>query len=104
MHYTVQERFLKYVKIDTQSDPNSDTYPTTEKQKNMSKVLVEELLEMGVSDAHMNEFGYVYATIPGNTKKSNVPVVCLCSHVDTAPDCSGMNAVSYTHLTLPTKA
>lgn len=97
MHYTVQERFLKYVKIDTQSDPNSDTYPTTEKQKNMSKVLVEELLEMGVSDAHMNEFGYVYATIPGNTKKSNVPVVCLCSHVDTAPDCSGMNVKPIVH-------
>ena len=97
MRYTVQERFLKYVKIDTQSDPNSDTYPTTEKQKNMSKVLVEELLEMGVSDAHMNEFGYVYATIPGNTKKSKVPVVCLCSHVDTAPDCSGMNVKPIVH-------
>ena len=88
---------MKYVKIDTQSDPNSDTYPTTEKQKNMSKVLVEELLEMGVSDAHMNEFGYVYATIPGNTKKSKVPVVCLCSHVDTAPDCSGMNVKPIVH-------
>lgn len=97
MKYTVKERFLKYVQIDTQSDPNSDTYPTTEKQKDMSKVLVEELKEMGVEDAHMNEFGYVYATIPGNSKKANVPVVCLCSHVDTAPDCSGKNVKPIVH-------
>ncbi len=97
MNYTVKERFLKYVQIDTQSDPNSDTYPTTEKQKDMSRVLVEELKEMGVKDVHMNEYGYVYATIPGNTKKANVPVVCLCSHVDTAPDCSGKDVKPIVH-------
>lgn len=97
MNYTVKERFLKYVQIDTQSDPSSDTYPTTEKQKDMSKVLVEELKEMGITDAHMNEFGYVYATIPGNSDKANVPVVCLCSHVDTAPDCSGKNVKPIVH-------
>ena len=97
MNYTVKERFLKYVQIDTQSDPNSNTYPTTEKQKDMSKVLVEELKEMGVADAHMNEFGYVYATIPSNSGKVKVPVVCLCSHVDTAPDCSGKNVKPIVH-------
>ncbi len=97
MKYTVKERFLKYVQIDTQSDPNSETYPTTEKQKDMSKVLVEELKEMGIEDAHMNEFGYVYATIKGNSDKADVPVLCLCSHVDTAPDCSGKNVKPIVH-------
>ncbi len=88
--HTVTERFLRYVKIDTQSDPNSPTCPSTEKQKNLGKLLVKELLEIGVSDAHMDEFGYVYGTIPSNTSKK-VPVICFCSHMDTSPDCSGEN-------------
>lgn len=85
---TSTERFLKYVQIDTQSDSNSTTQPSTLKQKDLSKLLVQELIEMGVQDAHLDEFGYVYATIPSNSEKP-VPVICFCSHVDTSPDCSG---------------
>ncbi|MES2590799.1 MAG: peptidase T [Bacteroidota bacterium] len=88
IQHTVTERFLKYVKIDTQSDPESLTCPSTEKQKDLGRVLVQELLEMGITDAHMDEHGYIYATIPGNTEKK-VPVICFCSHMDTSPDCSG---------------
>ncbi|SFC06848.1 tripeptide aminopeptidase [Flexibacter flexilis DSM 6793] len=95
-HYTVTERFLRYVQIDTQSDPNSPTCPSTEKQKNLGRVLVEELLAMGISDAHLDEHGYVYATIPSNTDK-NVPVICFCSHMDTSPDCSGANVKPVVH-------
>ena len=84
----VADRLLTYVQIDTQSDPYSDSFPSTEKQKNLSKLLVKELLEMGVKDAAMDEFGYVMATIPA-THQKKVPVVCFCAHVDTAPDCSG---------------
>jgi tripeptide aminopeptidase len=90
MNYTVTDRFLKYVKIDTQSDPASPTCPSTMKQKNLGKILVEELLAMGISDAHLDEHGYVYATIPSNTAKK-VPVICFCSHMDTSPDCTGEN-------------
>lgn len=93
---SLQNRFAKYVQIDTQSDPSSATTPSTEKQKNLGKVLVAELLEMGVSDAHLDEFGYVYATIPSNTEK-NVPVICFCSHMDTSPDCSGTNVKPIIH-------
>ena len=88
--YSVVERFIRYAKIDTQSDPNSPTCPSTEKQKNLSKLLVEELKTMGVQDAELDEHGYVYATIPSNTEKK-VPVICFCSHVDTSPDCTGEN-------------
>jgi tripeptide aminopeptidase len=90
MKYTVTDRFLKYVTIDTQSDPSSPTCPSTMKQKNLGKVLVEELLAMGISDAHLDEHGYVYATIPSTTDKK-VPVICFCSHMDTSPDCTGEN-------------
>jgi tripeptide aminopeptidase len=93
---TATERFLRYVQIDTQSDPESETYPSTEKQKNLSKLLVSELLEMGIQDAEMDEFGYVYATIESNTNK-NVPVICFCSHVDTSPDCSGAGVKPIIH-------
>lgn len=86
--YTVLQRFITYVKIDTQSDPTSKTIPSSFKQKNLSKILVTELLAMGISDAHLDEFGYVYASIPSNSDKK-VPVICFCSHVDTSPDCSG---------------
>jgi tripeptide aminopeptidase len=88
--HTVTERFLRYVQIDTQSNPQSNTYPTTEKQKDLSNLLANELLAIGLIDAHADEFGYVYATVPSNTDKQ-VPVICFCSHVDTAPDCSGTN-------------
>jgi tripeptide aminopeptidase len=86
--HTVTERFLRYVTIDTQSDPESETYPSTQKQKNLGRLLVEELLALGITDAHLDEYGYVYATIPANTDKQ-VPVICFCSHMDTSPDCSG---------------
>ena len=79
---------MKYVQMDTQSDPDSESFPSTAKQKELSAVLVRELHEMGIADAEMDEWGYVYATIPANTSKK-VPVICLCAHVDTAPDCSG---------------
>lgn len=95
-NHTVKDRFLKYVKIDTQSDPSSTTVPSTLKQKNLSKILVEELLELGISDAHIDDLGYVYATIPSNVHK-NVPVICFCSHVDTSPDCSGENVKPIIH-------
>jgi tripeptide aminopeptidase len=86
--HTVTERFLRYVVIDTQSDPASPTCPSTEKQKNLGRLLAAELQAMGLSDAHLDDHGYVYATIPANTDKP-VPVVCFCSHMDTSPDCSG---------------
>ena len=85
---SVLDRFLRYVVIDTQSDAKSKTQPSTEKQKVLGRLLVEELLAIGLSDAHLDEHGYVYATIPSNTTKQ-VPVICFCSHMDTAPDFSG---------------
>ena len=84
------ERFLRYVVIDTQSDPASPTCPSTEKQKVLGILLARELQAMGITDAHLDEFGYVYATIPANTDKQ-VPVICFCSHMDTSPDCTGAN-------------
>jgi tripeptide aminopeptidase len=97
INHTVAERFLRYVQIDTQSDPSSNTYPSTEKQKNMLRLLVEELHEMGIDDAEMDSFGYVYATIPATTDKQDVPVICFCAHVDTAPDCSGTDVKPIVH-------
>jgi len=93
---TLQGRFTKYVQIDTQSDPLSETTPSTAKQKDLGKVLVAELLEMGITDAHLDDFGYVYATIPATTEKE-VPVICFCSHMDTSPDCSGKNVKPIIH-------
>ena len=92
----IAERFIRYAKIDTQSDPHSVTFPSTEKQKNLSRLLVSELLALGVLDAHLDEFGYVYATIPSTTNH-DVPVVCFCAHVDTAPDCSGTDVKPILH-------
>jgi tripeptide aminopeptidase len=94
--FTVKERFLRYVTIDTQSNPNSKTQPSTDKQKNLGRLLVQELQSIGVADAQLDEHGYVYATIPGNTDKQ-VPVICFCSHMDTAPDCSGTNVKPIVH-------
>ncbi len=88
--HTVTERFLRYVVIDTQSDPSSPTCPSTDKQKNLGRLLAAELKALGLADAHLDEHGYVYATIPANTSKK-VPVICFCSHMDTSPDCSGAN-------------
>jgi tripeptide aminopeptidase len=93
---SIAERFMKYVRIDTQSDPHSDAQPSTEKQKDLSRLLVHELHEMGVTDAELDESGYVYATIP-STVNHPVPVVCFCAHVDTAPDCSGTGVKPILH-------
>jgi tripeptide aminopeptidase len=87
-NFTVAERFIRYVQIDTQSDPHSASFPSTEKQKDLGRLLVLELLQIGIADAHLDEHGYVYGTIPSNTNR-NVPVICFCSHMDTSPDCSG---------------
>jgi len=94
---SLTERFCRYVQIDTQSDPNSPTQPSTEKQKDLSSMLVSELLALGVVDAHLDEYGYVYATLPANTTKK-VPIICFCSHVDTSPDCTGANVKPIIHL------
>lgn len=95
--HSTASRLMRYVQIDTQSDPNSPTQPSTEKQKDLSKVLVQELLDLGITDASLDEFGYVYATIPA-TIADEVPVICFCSHVDTAPDCSGTDVRPILHL------
>ncbi|HEX6194233.1 MAG TPA: peptidase T [Chitinophagaceae bacterium] len=94
--FTAAERFLRYVQVDTQSDPQSSSHPTTEKQKDLSRMLVDELNKMGIQDATMDEWGYVYATIPSTSDKK-VPVICFCAHVDTAPDCSGTNVKPIVH-------
>lgn len=94
--FTAAERFMRYVQVDTQSDPQSSAQPTTEKQKDLGRILAEELKAMGITDAHMDEYGYVYATIPATTTKK-VPVICFCAHVDTAPDCSGTGVKPILH-------
>jgi tripeptide aminopeptidase len=86
--YTVLERFLRYVTIDTQSDPDSPTTPSTEKQKDLGRLLVTELRDVGLADAELDRHGYVYATLPATSAKP-VPVVCFCSHMDTSPECPG---------------
>ena len=95
-HFTAAERFMRYVQIDTQSNPLSASHPTSEKQKDLSRILVEELKAMGIRDAEMDEWGYVYATVPSNTDK-DVPVICFCAHVDTAPDASGTGVKPILH-------
>lgn len=94
--FTVQEKFLRYVQIDTESDPQSTTFPSTAKQKDLGRLLAEELLAMGIADAHLDDHGYVYATIPANTDKQ-VPVICYCAHMDTASDCTGANVKPIVH-------
>ena len=91
------ERFMRYVQVDTQSDPVSELFPTTEKQKDLSVILAAELKAMGLSQVETDAYGYVYATIPSNSDKKNIPVICFCSHVDTAPDCSGTNVKPLLH-------
>ncbi|GBD89410.1 peptidase T [bacterium BMS3Abin04] len=88
--FTCVDRFLKYVKYDTQSDEESETFPSDPKQLELSKDLVKELKEIGLEDAHMDDFGYVMATLPSNTEK-DVPVIGFVSHVDTAPAVTGKN-------------
>ena len=86
--FTAAARFMRYVKTDTQSDTQSESFPSTEKQKDLSVLLVKELQDMGIADAELDVYGYVYATLLSNTG-NKTPVICFCSHVDTSPDCSG---------------
>ena len=94
--FSSKDRFLHYVQIDTQSDPHSSTSPTTEKQKNLGKILVQELQSLGILNAHLDEFGYVYAHIASNVSHE-VPGLCFCSHLDTSPDCSGAGVKPIVH-------
>jgi len=96
-NYSVRERLVRYVQIDTEADPNSETTPSSMKQKNLSKLLVEELQSIGIKDAEMDEWGYVYATIPATSNRENIPTICFCSHIDTAPDCSGKDVKPIVH-------
>src|SRR5690554_6965963 len=89
-NHTVAERLMRYVQIDTTADPNSTSFPSTEIQKDLGRLLVQELLDLGVEDAEMDEWGYVFGTVKGNTS-NDVPTVCFCAHMDTAPDVTGKN-------------
>lgn len=97
MQETVLDRFLRYVRIDTQSDPSSNSFPSTEKQKELGRLLVEELQALGIQDAHLDPFGYVYATVPSTSDKEEVPVICFCAHMDTSPDVSGAGVKPLVH-------
>ena len=88
---SVIERFLKYVSFDTMSDESSETCPSSAKQKILGAALVEEMKEMGIMDAHMDENGYVYGTVPGDPA---LPTIGLIAHMDTSPDASGANIKS----------
>lgn len=94
---TVEERFIRYAKIDTTADPNSTSFPSSEIQKNLGKILVEELKALGIDDAEMDEWGYVFGTVKNNTGNNSLPTICFCSHMDTAPDCSGTNVKPIVH-------
>jgi len=94
--FSSKDRFLTYVKIDTQSDPKSATSPSTEKQKDLALLLVKELHDLGISNAHTNEFGYVYAHLESNVL-IDVPAICFCAHMDTSPDCSGFGVKPIIH-------
>ena len=100
--FGVAERLMRYVQIDTQSDPNNLSFPSTEKQKDLSTLLLQELLAIGLVDATMDANGYVMATIPATIEQEKLdalklPVICFCAHVDTAPDCSGTNVKPILH-------
>jgi tripeptide aminopeptidase len=100
--FGVAERLMRYVQIDTQSDPNSLSFPSTEKQKDLSTLLLQELLAIGLVDATMDANSYVMATIPATIEQEKLdalklPVICFCAHVDTAPDCSGTNVKPILH-------
>jgi tripeptide aminopeptidase len=94
--FSSKDRFLTYVKIDTQSDPKSTTSPSTEKQKDLALLLVKELHDLGITNAHTNEFGYVYAHLESNVS-NDIPAICFCAHMDTSPDCSGLGIKPIIH-------
>lgn len=94
--FTCVERFLKYVKVDTQSNEVSETFPSDPKQLELSKQLVEELKQIGLAEVEMDKYGYVTATLPSNTNK-DVPVIGFIAHVDTSPAVSGKDVNPVIH-------
>ena len=90
-------RFLRYVRVDTQSDETSNTFPSTPGQLVLLEMLKQELSELGAADVQMTKHGYVMASIPANTRKARVPTVAFFAHVDTAPDCSGKDVRPILH-------
>ncbi|HEY4597693.1 MAG TPA: peptidase T [Thermoanaerobaculia bacterium] len=97
INFAVVERFLRYVKFDTQSSETSQTYPSTAKQLDLLNHLVEELKVIGLADAAIDEHGYVMATIPATTRKQDVPVIGFIAHVDTSPEMSGADVKPIVH-------
>jgi tripeptide aminopeptidase len=95
-HFTCVDRFLRYVKFDTQSDGDATAFPSTEKQKVLLGILADELMELGLKDARMDEWGYVTATLPANTDKK-VPTIALIGHADTSSQVSGTNVRPVVH-------
>jgi tripeptide aminopeptidase len=93
----VLERFLRYVRFDTRSDENSTTVPSTATQLTFQRQLVEELQALGLSDAAVDQHGYVMATVPATTRKHGVPAIGFIAHVDTSPEMSGTNVVPIVH-------
>ena len=94
---SVLDRFLRYVRYDTQSDERSKTYPSTDTQLVLLRDLAEELRALGLSDAAMDAHGYVMATIPATTRKPNVPVIGFIAHVDTSPEMPGAGVAPIVH-------
>ena len=93
---TVAERLMRYVQIDTEADPNSTTFPSSEKQKDLGKLLLKELQDLGI-ESEMDEWGYVFGLIPSNSSRTDLPTICFCAHMDTAPDCSGKDVKPILH-------
>lgn len=95
-NHSAGERLMRYVQIYTDADPKSETFPSSMRQKDLGNLLVKELKEIGVKDAEMDEWGYVFGTLPSNSN-NEVPTICFCSHMDTAPDCSGKDVKPILH-------
>jgi tripeptide aminopeptidase len=93
---SVLDRFLRYVKVDTQSDENSDTYPSTAKQLNLSRMLADECRDIGLAEVSLTEFGIVTATVPA-TVEHDAPAIALIAHVDTSPEFSGADVKPVLH-------
>ncbi|MFM7007373.1 MAG: peptidase T [Flavobacteriales bacterium] len=94
--YNVAQRFMRYVQIDTTADPQSSTFPSSAKQRNLAEILYRELQALGLQDVELDEWSYVFATIPSNVAHP-LPTICFCSHMDTAPDCSGTDVKPLLH-------
>lgn len=95
--FSVEDRFVKYVQIDTTSDPQSSTFPSSVKQNDLARILCNELNDLGLDNVELDEWGYVFATIPSNSDRLGIPTICFCAHMDTAPDCSGTGVKPIVH-------